>query len=81
MERSVDRRDGYMLINFLSALQFISSIDSSCLSINPLDYQLYGRRGKVRNRLYATREEELQELNKKRLSLFSTVCYKQVNQG
>ena len=68
-----------MLINFLSALQFISSIDSSCLSINPLDYQLYRCRGKVRNRLYATREEELQELNKKRLSLFSTVCYKQVN--
>ncbi len=33
-------RDGYMLVNLISALQFISSIDASCLSINPLDYQL-----------------------------------------
>ena len=81
MERRIDHRDGYMLINFLSALQFISSIDSSCLSINPLDYQLYWSRGRLRNRLYASREEELQELDKKRLSLFSFVCYKQMNRA
>lgn len=36
----INGRDGYMLVNLISALQFISSIDASCLSINPIDYQL-----------------------------------------
>ena len=34
------RRDGYMLVNLISALQFVSTIDASCLSINPIDYQM-----------------------------------------
>ena len=40
-------RDGYMLVNMISALQFITSINANCLSINPLDYQMY-----VWNELY-----------------------------
>ena len=30
-----------MLVNLISAIQFISSIDANCLTINPLDYQMY----------------------------------------
>lgn len=30
-----------MLVNLISSLQFISNIDASCLSINPIDYQMY----------------------------------------
>ena len=32
-----------MLVNLISAIQFISSIDANCLTINPLDYQMYVR--------------------------------------
>ncbi len=40
MKVDVRHRDGYMLVNLISAIQFISSIDANCLTINPLDYQM-----------------------------------------
>ena len=63
-------RDGYMLVNLISALQFISSIDASCLSINPLDYQLQVFAGEFICRMYAASQETIHEAEYKRLSIF-----------
>lgn len=68
------RSDGYMLVNLISAIQFISSIDANCLTINPLDYQMCAFDDVVIRRMCAASEERLREQGGKRYSIFCPVC-------
>lgn len=59
-----------MLVNLISALQFISSINANCLNINPIDYHMYRSAVRINYRMLSEAQGKLVESASKRFSIF-----------